>query len=182
MHIPDFITHYNRGAPFRSMTSVSLDERAIVINGLNEKNAWGLSRFKDPDYLARRRVVENLLKAKFISKGGKPTLSNPIYFFLGRSRRFEEHKSNIGYTVSLRDLPAGSISFSYGDSLLAYNEEYRRQAGERYQNPLCTDLFSLEELQDLFSHRNFPKDAPLHIEAHLWMEPAQEIIRILGEE
>jgi hypothetical protein len=102
---PDYITHYSRGEPFLSLSSVTQDNLQSVLKQLNESNAWGLNRFSDPDYLKQRKQIEQKLRQQFIAKGGKPELDHPIYFFLGRNARFEEHKKNIGYKINLKDIP-----------------------------------------------------------------------------
>ena len=99
--IPKFIVHYSRGAPFLSVTSVPQNKLPQIIEKLNETNAWGLNRFSDPHYLSQRTEVEAELRRFFIAKGGEPQLKQPIYFFLGRNLRFEEHKLNKSGSVLL---------------------------------------------------------------------------------
>src|SRR6185437_3233209 len=94
---PSFLVHYNRGEPFRSLTAVPNEKLTTILCALNETNSWGLNRFSDPDYLIRRKQVEAKIRQEFIMKGGNPILDNPIYFFLGRNNRFEEHPLNQGY-------------------------------------------------------------------------------------
>lgn len=81
MNIPDFITHYNRSEPFRSMSSVPNEMLAEVRQMLSEENTWGLARFSDPEYLSGRMIVEEKIRQEFIIKGGKPKLSHPICRF-----------------------------------------------------------------------------------------------------
>ncbi|MBX3033557.1 MAG: hypothetical protein KF865_06490 [Bdellovibrionaceae bacterium] len=180
-HIPDFIVHYSRGEPFRSITSVCPTDLNQVIENLNESNAWGLARFSDRQYLSQRHDIEAKLRKRFIEIGGQPVLRNPIYFFPGRHTRFEEHERNSGYLIYLRDVDPRSISFTYGDSMFSFNEENRRLAGEKYLNPLCEELFSLESLPQLFTNRKFPKADPLHIEAHLWITPDRQTVKNLNQ-
>jgi hypothetical protein len=177
--IPKFITHYSRGEPFLSITSVSPEKRPEVVKNLNELNAWGINRFLDQEYLARRLELEDTLRKEFIAKGGKPQLSSPIYFFLGRHVEFEEHPLNKGYIVDLQDVPSNSVSFTYGDSLLAYFTDYRELSGERYKNSLCAKVFKIEELENLFAHSEFPKNGALHIECQLWQVPADKVVKRL---
>jgi hypothetical protein len=146
---------------------------------LDQQNTWGLDRFADPDYLKRRIEVEKCLHREFISKGGKPSLANPIYFYLGRNSVFEERPENKGYVIELKDVASDSVSFSYGDSLLAFNQQYRRQSGPRYANPLCLQLFRMDQLASLFSHVAFPRISPLRIEVHLWTQPSIELVKQL---
>lgn len=179
MEIPTFITHYSRSEPFRSITSLSEDNWENVIRELTEETAWGLSRFKDPEYLNRRKQVEIRMRQEFVRMGGAPEISNPIYFFLGRSKSFEEREFNIGYMVSLSNISSEKITFTYGDSLLAWDEDYKSQSGPKYQNSLCSKLFRMEALTNLFCHKDFPKESPLHIEAQLWMNPSAKTVKRL---
>ena len=85
----------------------------------------------------------------------------------------------MGYMIFLRDIDPRKISFSYGDSMFCFNRDNRILAGEKYQNPLCTQLFAFEDLPELFADKNFPQTDPLHIEAHLWVNPDRAIVRNL---
>lgn len=177
--IPNFIVHYNRAIPFRSITSVAEDQLQAVIKSLDENNSWGLNRFSDPSYLKQRLEVENIMREKFIEIGGAPILLRPIYFFLGRNARFEEHPSNIGYAIDLSHLQKKSVSFSYGDTMLSFQKENRKSAGEKYNDPLCDQLFGLDELEKLFENNSFPTHSSLAVEAHLWVPPDEKIVRRL---
>lgn len=173
MVIPNFITHYNRAEPFRSLTSLNEVELMAALKGMNENNSWGLNRFSDPEYLTRRSLVETKIREQFISIGGKPVLMNPIYFFLGRNERFEENKNNKAYILQLKDIPADQLSFTYGDSMFCFNEDYRQQKGGEYLSELCTHLYKIEDLNKIFSHPDYQHSAHLHIEAQLWVKPTE---------
>jgi len=177
--VPDQIVHYSRGEPFRSIMSVPLEELQAVVSNLNESNAWGLNRFKDLKYYNQRREVERSMRAKFIEMGGEPTLSHPIYFFLGRHARFEEHPLNVGYSIELSQLSKKHVSFSYGDTMLSFNDENRKLAGEKYESPLCSELFLIDDLKGVLESKLFPVDSPLAIEAHLWVQPSGEVVRCI---
>jgi hypothetical protein len=171
--------HYSRAEPFRSITAAPTVELQVLINSLNESNSWGLSRFADPNYLSQRLDVEARMRERFFEMGGVPVLAHPIYFFLGRNKRFEEHPLNIGYEVDLSNLDRNQVSFSYGDTMLSFNEENRRLAGEPYRHPLCNRLFMLDDLEDLIKEGIFAGSSALAIEAHLWMHPLDKIVKKL---
>ena len=177
-HIPSFITHYNRSEPFRSVTQSPQEMWPDVIQLLTEETSWGVRRFSDPEYLVQRLEVEKRIRNEFIAKGGRPHLKNPIYFFLGRNIRFEEHPGNKGYIIELRNIHSDSISFTYGDSMLAYIEDYRNQAGEKYRNSLCAKVYRMGELESLFAHPGFPRNDSLAVEAQLWRLPGPEVVRL----
>lgn len=167
--IPEIIVHYSRGEPFRSLTAVPHGQRDAIVGAMSEANAWGIARFSDPKYLAQRFEVERRLRAEFIDKGGRPRLENPVYFFLGNHAGFETHGLNKKYVLRLDEIPSEVISFTYGDSMLAYAEENRLISGEKYKNSLCAKIFRKEELPALFRHPEFPVQDPLNIEVQLWI-------------
>lgn len=174
MTIPDFLSHYNRGEPFRTLSSLPLVRRAEVLKDLDETNTWGLGRFSDPEYLDRRLDVETRMRAAFVSKGGNPELDHPIYCFLGRNPKFEEDPRNRAYLIRLEEVPQNAVSFTYGDSLIAWNEDYRQTIGGIYLSDLCAQIFTLDELKPLLSRPDFHVHSGakiLHVEAQLWVKP-----------
>lgn len=170
MNIPNFIVHYSRGEPFRSITEVSQEKLPGVLNQLNESNSWGLSRFSDPEYLHRRIQVEQTIRNAFIAKGGGPELNHPIYFFLGNNAEFEKHKGNVGYRIDLNDVPENAVSFTYGDSMFSLCANYRQKLGDEYQSHLCSQIYRSDELESLFSAASAVTQK-LHIECQLWIKP-----------
>lgn len=178
MRNSNFIVHYNRSEPFRSITAVSQKELPAVLSNLSEINTWGLSRFTDSAYLTKRYEVERKMYNGFIAKGGKPQLENPFYFFLGRNFQFEEYKSNIGYKIDLCDLPIGTVSFTYGDSMFSMCDNYRSKLENEYLSSLCSEVYSLDELDNLFSRSDKLK-SKLHIECQLWAYPTAKTVKKL---
>lgn len=179
MKIPDFIVHYNRSEPFRSISEVSQENLRLVLNQLDESKSWGLNRFLDPEYMPKRLKVEQILRDGFIAKGGMPELNHPIYLFLGRNRQFEEHKRNIGYSINLENVPSHLVSFTYGDSMFSMCDTYRKKLGSEVQIRLCAQVYRLAELNELFSAiQESPQK--LHIECQLWMRPAANMITIIN--
>lgn len=172
----EWIVHYNRSEPFRSVTSEPEENWSTIISQMTESTTWGLARFADKNYLPRRRAVEVKLREMFLAKGGQPLLDHPFYCFLGRNHQFEERPSNKAYCVRLSDMDPRHLSFTYGDSLLAFDDEYRRQIGGRYLNPLCRQVYCLTELEDLFRHPDLPADNPLNLEVQLWMRPQEWLV------
>ncbi len=168
--IPNFVTHYSRGEPFQSLSGASSER----IQSLDVKKVWGLQRLKDPEYLPRRIQTEKLLKRKFQEIGGRPVLEYPVYFFLGSNLQFQSHPLNKAFMLSLENIPSDSISFTYGDSLLSFDQKYKGLSADRYQNPLCEIVFKKESLKKLFTHSSYPVSSPLHVEAQLWERPSPE--------
>lgn len=86
---PDFVTHYARGEPFRSVTAAGPERWAEVVAALDESTAWGLARYADPHYLPRRWAVEASLHAALVARGGTPRIAHPHYAILGSDPSWE---------------------------------------------------------------------------------------------
>lgn len=181
LDIPNYIVHYCRGKPFQSITSVSENLRSNIIEALHEGNAWGLSRFKNEEYLKSRVLVEKQMHDSFMIKGGTPDIEFPFYFFLGRSSKFEEHSKNIGYKIDLAAIEVNKVSFTYGDSMLGFDESNRKLSGLKYQNDLCQKIFTLDELPRLYSEVANLGHESLHIEAQLWCVPNTQTVSLVGQ-
>lgn len=176
MEIPDFITHYFRSEPFLSMSEVLPEKLPTILKELNETNAWGISRFSDPEYLKRRVKVERKIRQEFIEKGGKPVNEHPIYFFLGKNAQFEKNERNKSHLIQLQDLPNDSVSFTYGDSMFSHDHEYRRLKGHGYLSELCNNTYTFKELARIFCHVDYNSEMRLHVEAQLWVTPVASIV------
>ena len=85
---------------------------------------------------------------------------------------------NKGYKINLEDLESEQVSFTYGDSMLAFIKENRDQSGPQYKNPLCEEIFRLEELDSIYSSIHFPDVNQLSIEAQLWTMPLIGVCRV----
>ena len=125
----DVIVHYSRSIPLRSITDVDHLERLNILESLSDENAWGRSRFPDPQYLKQRFEVEDKLRRQFLQLGDRPILQCPIYFFLGRNDQFEKQEMNIGYAIDLKEIDPSFLSYTYGDSLFCLIKENRKMAG-----------------------------------------------------
>ncbi|MBC7419267.1 MAG: hypothetical protein H7328_00935 [Bdellovibrio sp.] len=102
---PNFIVHYRRGEPFRSITSFPKSEWANIVEKLNPVNAWGLNRFADPQYLKQRVLAEAEVREAFIAKGGRPRLEHPIFL----SELSGKANANSSFSFLIRACFASSV-------------------------------------------------------------------------
>lgn len=178
MKIPDFLTHYTKGRPFRSLTERPPEEWPGLLAGLSEENALAFARFGREDYLPNRAALEARMHAEFVSRGGRPERRNPHYLVLGRSPWFERHEPRLlAVRLPLDSIDPLRVSFTWGDSMTSYYlrdgiwpraEELRREHHGR--------LFLLDEIVALAAERGLPdgptRDCPDHyVEAQLWADP-----------
>ena len=160
--LPDIVTHYARGEPFRSVTAQGPDHWAEVVAALHEGNAWGLARFADPHYLSRRWAVEARLHAALLARGGAPQIAQPHYAFFGTHAGWKRPGTR-AYSLDIASIPAGCISVTVGDSLLSWDPDYRElvEARDGPMHPMAGQL--------LFPHE-VNADLP-GLEAQLWFQP-----------
>jgi hypothetical protein len=179
--LAEFVTHYARGAPFRSVTAARAEGWPSAVASLTPDNAWGLDRYADPHYLPRRLAVEARLRAALLAAGGAPRLEQPFYGFLGSHPGWEALRSTgmRAWRVPLTSIPQGCLSFTWGDSLVTLDPDYReiwRAAGHEY-GPWAGRVYPLEALPALrerVAAEGGPADPDgfrLGLEVQLWWRP-----------
>lgn len=177
MAIPSAIFHYYDAAqgPNRSLTHLPLAEA----EGLLEKirlSGVGFAAQRPLDYLKIRLELEEIIRTKFIQKGGKPRLLHPYYFILGACewvKQWYHQGSEIQYPLST--IPTEAISFTYGDSFPAM----RYQDGKPYRG----QVYTLPEIAEIISEFGLPQNwnpqgklgPERYIEAQVWVDLAELI-------
>ena len=168
--VPDFITHYHRAdhRPFLNLSD--LDEAGLerVLPALQTaaESAVSERRF-GPRYMELRRATEEVLRTRFIERGGRPVRGSPHYFVLGESAWFGGlYRDAAEVRVRLSDLPTEQVSVTYPDSVTSMgllaafgiNVSPRDYHGNVYR---------IEELADLVDRYGLPHGAePTTYEGH----------------
>jgi len=162
MTAPDFVTHYSRGRPFRSVTAAGPPRWDRVVATLDDTNCRCVGRFRDPNYLARRAAVEGRMHRALIARGGAPRIAHPHYAIFGCNPRWKGPDDQ-AYRIPLADVPAGCVSVTVGDSLLTWDASYRAEVEARDGpfHPLTGSLLLLHEVDF---------DMP-GLEVQLWYQP-----------
>jgi hypothetical protein len=162
MPLPDFVTHYTRGEPFRSITANGPARWAAVVASLDEANCRCVGRFADPNYLQRRAAVERRMHEAFVARGGAPRIAHPHYAIFGADPRWLG-PSDRACSIPLASIPPGCMSLTVGDSLLTWDPDYRAQVEARDgpSHPLTGKLLLPHEARD---------DLP-RLEVQLWYQP-----------
>jgi hypothetical protein len=188
----DFLTHiYQRGAePFQSLSALCDAEALQIMAGLYIEGSAYWGRFEQPqEYLQMRRRTESWLRQAFIAKGGKPRLSYPIYFMVGKPPWLERAAdpatvaSTVQIQVPVSIFEEGDISFTYPDSMVTMLMENLKDP-EMYQPDYHGKLFTLTEIRAIVAVKRLPDEGwetrvPDHlahyIEAQVWnREPLLE--------
>jgi hypothetical protein len=175
----EYVTHYYKSVPFRSLSALSKSEAQKVMKELCDDSPF-FERFKEPlQYWDNRLETEAWLRDKFIEKGGKPKDTNPIYAVLGSAAWIENYSLSSGIEVDMLRIPTSffkesDISFTFPDSMVSY--WIGRDKPEAYYQPKYHgQIFTLSEVNALMTLELMDKIESLHpvgtipyVEAQIW--------------
>jgi len=188
--IPDFITHYYLPdrRPFLNLSELDDESLAQVIADLRITGDAGRSERRfGPRYMSLRRRTEELLRERFVERGGRPLRQAPHYFVLGESAWFRGlYAGAAEIRVRLADVPSEQVSFTLPDSVGAMGllPEYGIETAPR---PYHGTVFRIEELADVVERYGMPggrrpasyqgyefEDSEHYVEVQVWAdEPLQ---------
>lgn len=123
--------------PFRGFTELGFETPEEYVQYMAENRA-GCSRTYDLEYFRRRLFTEKKLYQSFIAAGGKPEKKYPYYFVLENCDEwFYDIKQCIGsICIDLGEIDESAVSFTYGDSVPALDEQFDR--GQDYHGKVYT--------------------------------------------
>lgn len=179
---PDFVTHYYRREPFRTLTELTPAERAFVIERL-DYSPGASRRLHSSMYFEERMRYEALMHAQFTAKGGRPERRHPHYAVLGESEIWAAIAPK-SIRIPLSQIASDQISFTYTDSWTTY-VSFDLKGNSLPRKPQYGTLYRLEELSELFERYGWPGqrwkseadwEHDLYVEAQLWSdEGLQEV-------
>jgi hypothetical protein len=120
-----YLTYYCHAncAPLQNIMRLPKEEAYVLARQMAESNpeTTAFYRFSDfENYYPRRMKADRLLYAAFTALGGKPENEHPLSFVLQDSDYlYQWFDRGAVIRLPLRNVPAESISFTYGDSTAA---------------------------------------------------------------
>lgn len=178
--IPDFLTHYFRERPFRSLTELTPEATDEVLVGLSQTRQLP-RRLRTPTYFVNRRRVEELMYGQFVAKGGRPERRHPHYAILGESEIWAGIEPR-WVRFSLSEIPADQISFTYTDSMVAF-VDVDLSGNPVPRKPAYGSVYRLDELAAIFDRFGWPGDRwktepdwqhDCYVEAQIWSDEPLE--------
>ena len=177
--------------PFRTITVLPFDEAIIALCEWRENNPKSASPANIEWFLNRRYEMEKRVRDKFISIGGKPVRTAPVYFTLGANKGMMTWYNNPAYIkIPINEFALDTVSFTYGDTFPVFNSSLN--TGEEWWGQVyCYDeILKLidkygypEDPEYDMKNRIFPKDKPInqylkYIEAHVWSDEVLDKYRL----
>ena len=180
--------------PLRSITSLPFDEAFEI---LTTKHADS-PEFNDlppnfwSKFLQKRYDADKNLRDKFISIGGKPIRTVPVYFTLGENEGMKTWFDNLDWIkIPASEFDLKTVSFTYGDSFAVFNPDLN--TGEEYWG----QVYFYDDMLKLIERYGYPEDPPYdmknrifpkekhinhylkYIEAHVWSDEVLDKYRTL---
>lgn len=168
-----FLYHYYDKSigPFRNLTDAPIEEAKRILDEIRTNKPNVQCTKRQPSYVEDRLHYEEILRDKFLEKGGIIKRQVPYYMVIEHSpwlSTWFEHSAYIKIPIEEFDL--STVSFTYGDSHPTFspritdNKEYRKK------------LYMYDEILDIIAKYGLPQDwnddgkfgPERYIEAHIW--------------
>ncbi len=175
--LPDFLTHYYRDKPFRSLSHLPPGVVAEVLTDMAATRTLDFRLTRD-EYIPQRRRIEQEMRQQFVAKGGRPRLSAPHYAILGTFSLYDDDPEQRAAIIPLSAVPTDILSFTFTDSYFAFSDTNLRGVPIP-SRPYHRQVFRLEELPRLVAEYGLPGERwrseedrrfDVYIEAQIWDE------------
>lgn len=128
---------------------------------------------RKPEYLQRRRDLEERVKAQFIDKGGKPERKTPYYMVVEECPWLEMWYHEAEHIkIPIDEFKLDTLSFTYGDTFPTFSDKVND--GLEYRKTVYTydEILGVIEKYGL-PQRNWTKPVfaqPAYVEVQVWSD------------
>ena len=152
-----FLYHYydKKIGPFMNLSDVSMDEANAILKEIKEGKPNAQSAKRDPEYMFRRHMYEDIMKKVFVKKGGIIKRDVPHYMVVEECPWLKTWFEDCAYIkIPIEEFDLNTVSFTYGDSHPIFSpwprdddwKEYRRQ------------LYTYNEILEVIKKYGLPQD------------------------
>ena len=170
-----FLYHYYpRGCePFRSLSDLPQARADAVLDELRQAHPDSFAARRPPDYMARRRRVEAILREEFRKKGGKLLRDTPHYLTVEHSPFLASWYEDCAILrIPIEEFDLATVSFTYGDSHPTFSD--RVDDGREYRKT----IYTYPEILRIIDKYGLPQDwnpdgvygPERYVEAHVWSD------------
>jgi len=168
-----YLYHYfeRKVGPFVSLSDLSVAEAMKIQAELDKQNTTFHAGMRGEKYYERRKVLEQLVRAMFIEKGGQPVLLTPHYMVIGECPWLASWFEDGDYIkIPIDEFDLNTVSFTYGDTFPTFSPnvtdglEYRRQVYTYKEILRIIEKYGLP--QDFWNEPVFAQ--PAYVEAQVW--------------
>lgn len=181
-----FLYHYydKEIGPFMNLSELSIDEANAVLNKIKKEKPNVQSAQRDPEYMFRRHMYEDILRKEFLKKGGIIKRNVPHYMVVEQSPWLNTwFENSTCIRIAIEEFDLKTVSFTYGDSHPTFSPWPRDDDWKEYRRK----LYTYDEILEVIKKYGLPQDwnndgrfgPERYIEAHIWSDDTINKYRIL---
>ena len=172
-----FLYHYydKTIGPFVNLSDLPPDEANAVISKIKIEKPNVQCAQRDPDYMFRRRMYEDILRKLFTKKGGIIKRNVPHYMVVEHSPWLNTWFENPAFLqIPIEEFDLSTVSFTYGDSHPTFSPYPRHDDFKEYRR----QLYTYDEILVVIEKYGLPQDwnndgrhgPERYVEAHVWSD------------
>lgn len=182
--------YYEKGqTPLRSISALPFREAEKILNSQRERNE-NLVHPNIKWFLEWRYNMDKTIRDNFITIGGKPSRTAPVFCTLGANRGVSTWFENPAFLrIPITEIDLDTVSFTYGDTMAVFNPKL--YSGEEWWGK----VYKYDDIIRIIDKYGYPADPeydgikgiypkkkPLghylkYIEAHIWSDAVIEKYR-----
>ncbi len=172
-----YLYHYydKTVGPFRNLSDVSREEAEAILKEIATQKPNVQSAQRDPEYMFRRHMYEDIIKKEFIKKGGIVKRNAPHYMVVEHSPWLSTwHENSAFIKIPIEEFDLRTVSFTYGDSFPTFSPWPRDDDWKEYRRK----LYTYDEILEVIAKYGLPQDwnddgrfgPERYVEAHIWSD------------
>lgn len=160
-------------SPFSNLSELPLDEAKMVLGRIKSEKPNSQCAKRNDKYMECRRNCEDIIRTRFIEKGGIVQRKTPHYMVIEHSPWLSTWFENCDYIrIPIEEFDVNTLSFTYGDSMPTFSSAIQNK--KEYHNK----LYNFEEILDIIKKYGLPQDwnddgrlgYERYIEVHIWSD------------
>lgn len=170
-----YLYHYydKTVGPFRNIVDNTKEEAEKILEDIKLRNTDTQCAMRYENYLEDRLYYEEILRNKFLQKGGRILRKNPYYMVVEHSPWLSSCYDNCGIVkIPVEEFDLSTISFTYGDSHSTFSS--KGNDDKEYRNK----IYLYGEMLELIEKYGLPQDwnddgkfgPERYIEVHIWSD------------
>ena len=161
--------------PFINLSDIPIDEAKVILNKIKETKPTTQSAQRDPEYMFRRHMYEDIIRKEFLKKGGIINRNAPHYMVVEHSPWLSTWFEDSAYIkIPIEEFNLKAVSFTYGDSHPTFSPWLRDDDWKEYRRK----LYTYDEILVIMKKYGLPQDwnndgklgPERYIEAHIWSD------------
>lgn len=172
-----FLYHYYEKdiGPFVNLSDVPIEEAKAILSAIQKERPSAQSAQRDPDYMNRRHMYEEMLRKEFLKKGGRVQRKAPHYMVVEPCPWLSTWFLNSAFVkIPIEEFDVNTVSFTYGDSHPTFSLQPRKDDWKEYRRKLYTYGEILKIIEKYGLPQNWNGDGKYgperYVEAQIWSD------------